>query len=506
MQMAPTAVRKSGETAGKPKGQFGEFSIMETLRFYNTLSHRKEDFQPIHSGEARVYTCGPTVHDYAHLGNFRAYVFEDLLRRTLKFFGLKVIQVMNVTDVDDKTIRKSRAKGLSLAEYTRIYQDAFFDDLDALHIERAEFYPLATDHIPEMVDLIQKLAEKGHTYESEGSIYFRISSFPQYGRLANVQPDSLRTGLRVATDEYEKEDVRDFALWKAWTPDDGDVFWATPVGKGRPGWHIECSAMSTKYLGTHFDVHTGGVDNIFPHHENEIAQSVCGYGDKFVNFWMHNAHLIINGEKMSKSLNNFFTLRDVTSAGFSPRVVRYFLLSAHYRQPLNLIYDSASGKSESFDAARGALDRLDEFRTKLDELQSHSAAGDIQSREIDKLLTDADEAFRSALANDLDISGALGAVFGLVKEVNRFLDSGQVTSADAAAVEGKLKSWDKVLDVLEPEAAGEVDEARIEAMIRERDEARANKDFARADQIRRQLTAEGIILQDTPSGTRWKKK
>jgi cysteinyl-tRNA synthetase len=479
---------------------------MESLRLYNTLNRRKEAFQPIDPDEVRLYTCGPTVHDFAHLGNCRAFIFEDLLRRTLKFFGYALIQVMNVTDVDDKTILKSRAQGITLEEYTKQYTDAFFEDLDTLRIERAEHYPEATDHIPEMVELIQKLTEKGHTYEADGSIYFRISSFPEYGRLANIQPDSLIAGLRIGSDEYEKEDVRDFALWKGWTPEDGDVFWETAIGKGRPGWHIECSAMSTKYLGTYFDIHTGGVDNIFPHHENEIAQSVCGYGDKFVNVWLHNAHLIINGEKMSKSLNNFYTLRDVTSAGYSPRVIRYFLLSAHYRQPLNLVYNPDDGSAESFDAAAGALDRIDEFRTKLAVLRSDSTAGDQVSRDVNKILRSSRSAFKMSLGNDLDISGALGAVFSLVKEVNRLLDRGQVTPADACRIDDLLLSWDAVLGVIQYEEAVEVDEERIGGLIAERNQARKTKNFARSDEIRDQLAAEGIIIQDTPEGTRWRRK
>ena len=478
---------------------------MPVIRFYNTLSHLKEEFHPIVPGEVRLYTCGPTVHDYAHLGNFRAYLFEDLLRRTLKYFGFKVTQVMNLTDVEDKIIRKSRASGQSIADYTRIYKEAFFQDLDALRIERAEVYPAATDHIPEMVDLIQKLQAKGHTYDADGSIYFRISSFPQYGRLANVNPEGLRSGLRVDSDEYGKEDGRDFALWKAWTPDDGLVFWETALGKGRPGWHIECSAMSTKYLGTHFDIHTGGVDNIFPHHENEIAQSLCGYGDKFANYWLHNAHLVINAEKMSKSLKNFYTLRDVTSAGFSPRVVRYFLLSAQYRQPLNLMYDPDAGNAESFAAAKSALDRLDELRVKLAEIERHAAAGDLLSRKVSDLLETADQGFQEALANDLDISGALGAMFGLVKESNRLMACGEITAADAGSVQAKLKRWDAVLGIIEPEERAFSDDARIEALVQERLTARREKNFKRSDEIRDLLAKEGIILQDTPAGSRWKR-
>jgi cysteinyl-tRNA synthetase len=446
------------------------------------------------------------VHDFAHIGNFRAYVFEDLLRRTLKYFSFTVTQVMNLTDVDDKTIRKSRAQGLSLNDYTRTYKDAFFQDRDALRIEHAEVYPAATDHVPEMVELIQKLIEKGHTYESEGSLYFRISSFPDYGRLANVKAEGLLAGARVDSDEYEKEDVRDFALWKAWTPEDGGVFWETPLGKGRPGWHIECSAMSHKYLGSHFDIHTGGVDNIFPHHENEIAQSVCGYGGKFVNTWLHCAHLVINGEKMSKSLHNFYTLRDITQVGFSPRVVRYFLLSAHYRTPLNLVYDPSTGNAESFESARSALERIDEFRSKLNELKKHAAAGDIQSREVGEMLDKSERSFRTALGNDLDISGALGALFGLIKEANRMLAAGEVTTSDAQVIDDKLVSWDRVLGVLEPDIAPAIDAARIEGLIAARNAARAAKDFARSDAIRKQLDAEGIVLQDTPGGTKWKKK
>ncbi len=479
---------------------------MTTLRFYNSLTRLKEDFQPIREGEVRMYTCGPTVHDYAHIGNFRAYVFEDLLRRTLKTFGYRVIQVMNITDVDDKTIRKSRENGLSLQEYTQKYKEAFFEDLDALRIERAEHYPCATDHIPEMVDLIQRLIEKGYTYESEGSIYFRISSFPDYGKLSNIKADELISGLRVDADEYEKEDVRDFALWKAWTPEDGDVYWETPLGKGRPGWHIECSAMSTKYLGTHFDIHTGGVDNKFPHHENEIAQSVCGYGDKFVNLWMHCAHLVVNGEKMSKSLGNFFTLKDLTAAGISPRAVRYFLLSGHYRQPLNLIYNAETGSFESFAAAEAALNRIDECRARLADIAGNTDAGDSVRPELEELLDRAAEGFRNALANDLDISGALGSFFSLIKDANRLMDRGELSPADARAVDLRLKEWDQVLSIVEPEAKPDVDAARIEALIEERNAARRAKNFAKADEIRDQLAAEGIILQDTPEGTRWRKK
>ncbi len=479
---------------------------MTKLKLYNTITRKKEDFQPIDSGKVRMYTCGPTVHDFAHIGNYRAYTFEDLLRRVLKYFGFQVTQVMNITDVEDKTIRKSQEQELSLSDYTERYKAAFFDDLDELRIERAEFYPSATEHVDEMVDLIQKLIEKGYTYEADGSIYFRISAFEEYGRLANIQPDKLISGLRVDTDEYEKEDVRDFVLWKAWVPEDGDVYWETQLGKGRPGWHIECSAMSTMYLGTHFDIHTGGVDNIFPHHENEIAQSICGYDDKFVNLWLHNAHLIINSEKMSKSLNNFYTLRELKEAGVSSRAVRYFLLSAHYRQPLNLIYDQSESGKGSFEAAKGALDRIDEFRTRLHELTEGNVNPGVSNPEVSKFIDRSDIAFEKSLANDLDISGALGALFSLIKDVNRMLAANSVSCDDAKTVESQIVKWDRVLSILEPDEKAEIDEDYIQTLIDERIAAKKAKDFARADAIRKELDDKGIILQDTPDGTRWRRK
>jgi len=446
------------------------------------------------------------VHDYAHIGNYRAYIFSDLLRRTLKFLGYKVTQVINITDVDDKTIKKSRERGVTLKEYTATYTKAFFDDIKTLRIEPVEVYPAATEHVGEMIDLVQALIDKGHTYTAEGSVYFKISTYPDYGKLSNIKPDQLISGARVDSDEYEKEDVRDFALWKAWTEDDGDVFWEAPFGKGRPGWHIECSAMSMKYLGTHFDIHTGGVDNKFPHHENEIAQSVCGFGDKYVNTWLHCAHLMINAEKMAKSLGNFYTLRDILDAGFSPRVIRYFLLSAHYRQQINLMYDPKVGNYDSFQAAQSALDRLDEFKAKLIDMKRHSAAGDLISRKTTELLDQSRTAFKDALANDLDISGALGVLFGLIKEANIRIASGELSNMDAQAVYERLVRWDEVLGILEPDQVDAVDVKRIEALIEERNQARRDKNFARSDEIRDQLLAEDIIIQDTPQGTKWRKK
>ena len=329
------------------------------LKIFNTLSRRLESFEPLTAGKVRMYTCGPTVYDYAHIGNFRAYLFEDLLRRYLQYSGYQVTQIMNLTDVDDKTIQGSQKAGLPLAEYTRHYKEAFFADIQALNIEAAEAYPAATEHIPEMIALIETLFKAGVAYRSEdGSVYFSIAKFPAYGRLAQLDLSELRPGARVAQDEYQKDNLADFALWKAWSPADGPVGWEAPWGRGRPGWHIECSAMSMKYLGPSFDLHTGGVDNIFPHHEDEIAQSEAATGQPFVKYWMHCAHLVVEGRKMSKSLGNFFTLRDLRERGYNGREIRYALLSAHYRQTLNFSFAALT-------AARAALQRLDEFQDRL---------------------------------------------------------------------------------------------------------------------------------------------
>ena len=319
---------------------------MSVFRIQNTLTRQLEEFRPLEAGHARMYTCGPTVYNFAHVGNFRAYVFEDLLRRWLKFKGFRVTQVMNLTDVDDKTIRDSQAAGKPLAEFTEIYKKAFFEDIRTLNVEPAEHYPAATDHVPEMIAIIRKLFDKGYAYQSEdGSVYFSIAKWPAYGKLAHLDRAGMRAGVRVASDEYDKENVADFALWKAWDEKDGAVAWDSPWGRGRPGWHIECSAMSQKYLGASFDLHTGGVDNIFPHHEDEIAQSEAANGQPFATYWMHCAHLMVDGQKMSKSRGNFHTLRDVLARGYTGREVRYELLATHYRAPLNFTF-------ASLDAAR----------------------------------------------------------------------------------------------------------------------------------------------------------
>jgi cysteinyl-tRNA synthetase len=438
-----------------------------------------------------MYTCGPTVYGFAHIGNFRAYMFEDLLRRYLKYKGYHVTQVMNLTDVDDKTIRDSRAEGVSLKEYTDRYVKAFFADLDKLGIERAEHYPAATDHIPEMVEIIKKLIENGLAYEVDGNYYFKISAFPAYGKLANLDMDGLKAGARVATDEYEKDSVSDFALWKAWDEADGDVFWETELGKGRPGWHIECSAMSTKYLGNHFDIHTGGVDNMFPHHENEIAQTEGATGEKFVDYWMHCEYLIVDGRKMSKSLGNYYTLRQVLDKGYPPVAVRYLLMATHYRQQLNFTFDG-------LDAAAKALERYNDFVNNLADYPGSKAGG-----QADEYIDKATTAFEDSLDDDLNISGALGAVFDFIRYINRLKADNQLTTVERDKALQTIRRFDTVLNFMQKTEA--IDD-EVEALIQQRQQARKAKDFALSDKIRDDLLAQGIILEDTPQGVRYKRK
>jgi cysteinyl-tRNA synthetase len=461
------------------------------VKFFNTLSRRKEEFIPLHPGEVRMYTCGPTVYDYAHIGNFRAYVFEDLLRRYLKYKGFKVTQVMNLTDVDDKTIRDSRKAGIPLQEYTAKYKEAFFQDRDALRIEPAEHYPAATEHIPEMLSLVKKLKEQGVTYEAGGSIYFRITSFPDYGKLSGISAAGLKAGARVDLDEYEKEEARDFALWKARTTEDGEVWWDSPFGPGRPGWHIECSAMSMKYLGGTFDIHTGGEDNIFPHHENEIAQSEAATGKKFVRYWLHCGYLLVENRKMSKSLGNFYTIKDILEKGYSPKALRYTLISTHYRQPLNFTF-------ETLEASASAIKRLQDFIVALNSIRQEGVCP-----EVDSLLNTAQTDFENNLDDDLNIAPALGSVFTLVKEVNHLIAENQVGRRDADKIIDFLKSIDRVIGVLD--FAEPHSDVQIDALIKERNNARARKDWKKADEIRAKLSAMGIQLEDTAEGTRWKR-
>jgi len=469
------------------------------IRFYNTLGRRLEEFAPAAAGEAKLYTCGPTVYNTVHIGNLRTFLFEDLLKRSLEFLGYRVTHVMNLTDVDDKTIRGAQEQDVPLDEFTAPYIDAFFSDLETLGVARADAYPRATRHVPEMIEMIGKLIERGHAYLSDGSVWFRIASDDDYGKLSGFRLDEARQGDRVASDEYEKEDVRDFVLWKGAKP--GEPTWDSPWGPGRPGWHIECSAMSAKYLGETFDIHCGGVDNIFPHHENEIAQSECATGKPFVRTWLHSEHLIVEGQKMSKSLGNFFTLPDLLAKGCSPRALRYLLLSVHYRQKLNFTFAGV-------EAAASALKRVDEFVFRVRNAREAGERQEKLQRRIEALL----EGFGASLADDLNISSALAELFDFVRDVNVMVDRSELGAGDIARVLDALERIDSVLGVIFFEdrgaqgaaPAGPTD-AEIEALIVERREARARKDFARADEIRRELAAQGVVLEDTPQGTRFKR-
>lgn len=462
------------------------------IKFYNTLHRKNEVFKPLKEGEVTLYTCGPTVYDYAHIGNFRAYLFEDLLRRFLEFSGFKVTHVMNITDIDDKTIRRSIEEGKSLNAFTDVYIQAFFEDLDTLNIQRAHHYPRATEFVSQMIEMVNTLIEKGHAYKTEdGSVFFKISTFKDYGKLTNLKLEDLRTGSRVENDEYDKEEVRDFALWKGKKKGEGDVHWESPFGLGRPGWHIECSVMSTHYLGNHFDIHCGGVDNIFPHHENEIAQSCAATGEEFVNYWLHNEHLIVEGQKMSKSMNNFFTLRDLLDKKLTPEAIRYTLMSTHYRQKLNFTFADVSDSQK-------CINRLLELKRRLGLVESGD--GDDLKESCEIVLQD----FQKKLNDDLNISGALGVLFTWVNKIFSLLDKNTVSTSGASTALAVLDKIDSVLGVIEEKDSSLSDD--VEELIIQRKQARTDKNWALADEIRGKLDALGIILEDTPKGTIWKKK
>ena len=469
------------------------------MRFYNTLGRNMQDFQPIEEKVAKMYTCGPTVYNYAHIGNFRAYLFEDLLRRSLEYHGYKVTQVMNLTDVDDKTIRDSRAAGLKLQDFTRKYKDAFFEDLRTLRIEPAEHYPEATTHIPEMIEMIRILFEKGFAYKSEdGSVYFSIAKFKDYGKLAKIDMEQQRSGVRINNDEYDKDSVADFALWKAWSESDGDVKWDSPWGPGRPGWHLECSAMSMKYLGRTFDIHTGGIDNMFPHHEDEIAQSEAANSCKFVNYWLHCEHLTIDKKKMSKSLGNFYTLRDLLNKGYSGKEVRWALIGTHYRSKLNFNLGLC-------DQARSTLKKFADFFGRLKALPQGTAG----KEEAAGLAADADKKFADAIGDDLNIAEALSAVFTLERAVNTALASNSLQSEAGGVIQEQFRRFDRVLAVFDVDAAASEEAedvpAGIMALAQKRIEARKAKDFKTADEIRDSLKAQGWVIIDTPQGMKVKK-
>lgn len=469
------------------------------MRFYNTLGRNMQDFQPIEEKVAKMYTCGPTVYNYAHIGNFRAYLFEDLLRRSLEYHGYKVTQVMNLTDVDDKTIRDSRAAGLKLQDFTRKYKDAFFEDLRTLRIEPAEHYPEATTHIPEMIEMIRILFEKGFAYKSEdGSVYFSIAKFKDYGKLAKIDMEQQRSGVRINNDEYDKDSVADFALWKAWSESDGDVKWDSPWGPGRPGWHLECSAMSMKYLGRTFDIHTGGIDNMFPHHEDEIAQSEAANSCKFVNYWLHCEHLTIDKKKMSKSLGNFYTLRDLLNKGYSGKEVRWALIGTHYRSKLNFNLGLC-------DQARSTLKKFADFFGRLKALPQGTAG----KEEALRLAADADKKFADAIGDDLNIAEALSAVFTLERAVNTALASNSFQSEAGGVILEQFRRFDRVLAVFDVDAAASEEAedvpAGIMALAQKRIEARKAKDFKTADEIRDSLKAQGWVIIDTPQGMKVKR-
>jgi cysteinyl-tRNA synthetase len=460
------------------------------LKLYNTLTNSKEEFHPIEPGVVRLYTCGPTVYDYAHIGNFRTFIFQDLLRRYLHYRGYRLMHVMNITDVDDRIIQYAREQGMSLKDYTAKYTQAFLEDSKTLHIQLPEIMPRATDHIKEMVDLIKRLEAKGFTYRSEGSVYFRISRFPGYGKLSKIDFGGMQDGARVDTDKYDKDNARDFVLWKA--RKEGEDFWETEIGPGRPGWHIECSAMSMKYLGETFDIHCGGADLVFPHHENEIAQSECATGKPFAHYWMHGEFLIVDGEKMSKSLGNQFTLRDLLSQGHAPETLRYLLFSGHYRKQLNFT-------SDSLRQAQASIQRLEDFLQRLQELGNESAPDPAFAAEV----AGTRQKFIEAMDDDLNTSAGLAVLFDFVRACYQRMDQQGMNGGDARIAAEFVRELDGIFAVLREQE--ELLDEEILQKIEERRAARKRRNFAEADRIRDWLASKGIQLEDTRDGVRWKR-
>jgi cysteinyl-tRNA synthetase len=464
------------------------------LRFRNTLSGRVEEFHPLKEGEVRFYYCGPTVWEYGHIGNFRSAVAADVVRRYLKFKGYKVTHVMNITDVEDRIIAKSLEAGLSIDDYTAKYIDALWEDFDALGCERPEIVPRATRHIPEMVSLIERLLATNHAYASDGSIYYRIASFPEYGKLSKINFAGNIAGAseRIDTDKYEKEDARDFALWKE-PANENEPAWDAPIGRGRPGWHIECSAMSMKYLGETFDIHAGGIDLVFPHHENEIAQSEGATGKQFVRYWIHFEHLKVEGETMSKSKGNYYTFRDLKAKGYSASGIRYFLLSVPYNKQINLNFDVLAGAEKTVAGLR-------DFRARLTEAKTEPGMNEV----LHDVTLRAAEEFEVGMDDDLNTSVALAVVHNLSREVNTALARKKVKEENKQELLALIKRIDTVLNIFGAES-NEMLDSEIQSLIDERQEARRRRDFRRSDEIRDELASRGIILEDTKDGVRWRR-
>ncbi|MXX76015.1 MAG: cysteine--tRNA ligase [Holophagales bacterium] len=471
---------------------------MKPVKLFNSLGRRLQELEPLEPGHVRLYTCGPTVYDRVHIGNLRTFIFEDILRRTLRFFGYRVTQAMNLTDVEDKIIAAAGEANVDIGSFTAPHVASFFEDLATLRIEPVEHYPRATEHVAEMITMIERLLEAGYAYRADDSVFFRIAADEDYGKLSGIDLDQVRRGQRVQSDEYGKEDARDFVLWKG--AKEGEPEWPSPWGPGRPGWHIECSAMSQKYLGTTFDIHCGGVDNLFPHHENEIAQSESANDSPQARYWLHSEHLTVDGEKMSKSLGNCYNLGDLLDLGLSARSIRYLLASVHYRQQLDFTFDKLA-------EADRALKRIDDMRFRL----AHEAEQESDPAPLDRAASDFENAFAAALADDLNTAAALGAVFTFVHHVNGFIDHG-LPAGGRARVEASLERADQVLAVLDAgawaesgEAEGSLSDAEIDALVEARSEARASRDFAAADRIRDQLSEAGVVVEDAPGGSRWKR-
>ncbi|EQA61002.1 cysteine--tRNA ligase [Leptospira alexanderi] len=472
---------------------------MIEVQFYNSLSGKKEKFSPANPHRVTVYSCGPTVYNFAHIGNLRAFLFVDVLRRSLKLLGYGVDMTMNITDIDDKIIRDSISSQKSIQEFTTPWTEAFFEDLKTVSAEFLEHYPKATDSIPEMIEIIQRLQNQGLVYEKDGNLYFSIQKFKGYGKLSKIDTSGMKTGTRYDTDEYEKEDVRDFVLWKS-PKLKGEASWKTSVGTGRPGWHLECSAMIRKIYGSGVDIHTGGVDLLFPHHENEVAQSEGAFPEEsFVRTWLHSEHLLVEGQKMSKSKGNFYTLRDLVQQGLDPKAIRFLLISAHYRSKLNFSTDRIAEASANIRKIQNCLDRLLDLEpdVKIDSIFAFTFS-----------LTQAwKKEFEESLADDLNISKALAVVFESLKQINSLLDTNRTDSKQRIEFIQILAYYNRIFGILNFESPKNLlIDSEIDSLIEERQTARKNKNFARSDAIRDQLLAQGILIEDTKDGIRWRRK